>query len=101
MASEPAPSHLPSPVSVASATPVKAKASPIRAARSSSRTTGSSGALVRRMKVPQLRLPRTLLASLIPVRSENASSTADRASTAKATPGERTGSGFRILCRPS
>ena len=67
MANEPAPSHLPLPVSVASATPVNANASPIRAARSSSRTTGSSGALVRRMKVPQLRSPRIGLASLTPV----------------------------------
>ena len=101
MASEPAPSHRPLPVSTDSATPANANASPIRAAMSSRRTTGSSGALVRRMKVPQLRSPRTWFASLIPVRSENASSTADRASTPKAIAGERTASGFRILCTPS
>ena len=53
------------------------------------------------MKVPQLRSPRTWFASLIPVRSENASSTADRASTPKAIAGERTVSGLRILCTPS
>ncbi len=101
MASEPAPSHWPLPVSADSVTPANANASPIRAARSSSRTTGSSGALVRRMKVPQFRSPRTLLASLTPVRSEKPSSTADRARTIRATRGERIGSGFRILCRPS
>ncbi len=101
MASEPAPSHLPSPVNTDSATPANANTSPIRAAMSSRRTTGSSGALVRRMKVPQLRLPRTVFASLIPVRSENASNTADRARTPKAIRGECTVPGFSILCTPS
>ncbi len=73
----------------------------ISAARSSSRTTGSSGALVRRMKEAQPRSPRTRFASRIPVRSENPSSTADSASTTKSITGDRTGAGFRILCRPS
>ena len=68
---------------------------------SSSRTTGSSGDLVRRMKVPQLRSPRTWFASRMAVRSENPSSTADRASTMNAISGERIASGFMILCTPS
>ena len=68
---------------------------------SSSRTTGSSGAFVCRMKAPQLRSPRTRFASAIPVRSEKASSTAARARTPKATTAECTGSGFTILCMPS
>ena len=101
MASEPAPSQRPSWVSTASPTPVKASASPIRAAVSSSRTTGSSGDLVRRMKVPQLRSPRTAFASWMAVRSENPSSTAEMASTMKGTSGERISSGLVILCTPS
>ena len=101
MASEPMPSHRPSPVSTDSATPANANVSPIRAAVSSSRTTGSSGALVRRMKVPQLRPPRTLFASPMAVRSENDSSTKDRASTTNAISGERISSGLMILWMPS
>ena len=101
MASEPTPSHRPLPVSTDSPTPANANASPIRAAVSSSRTTGSSGDLVRRMKVPQLRSPRTLFASRMAVRSENPSSTADTASTMKAISGERISSGLMILCMPS
>ena len=101
MPSEPAPSHRPLPVSQDRVTPANANASPIRAARSSSRITGSSGALLRRMKVPQLRSPRTLLASLTPVRSEKASSTADRTRTMRATWGARIVSGCTILRMPS
>ena len=81
--------------------PANANASPIRAARSSSRTTGSSGALLRRMKVPQFRPPRTLFASPMAVRSENDSSTKDRASTTNAISGERISSGLMILWMPS
>ena len=88
-------------VTLAWITPANAKPSPIRAARSSSRTTGSSGALVRRMNVPQPRLPRTLLASSTAVRSEKVSSTAEAARKMRATWGARIASGFRILCMPS
>ena len=68
---------------------------------SSSRTTGSSGDLVRRMNVPQLRSPRTTFASRMAVRSENDSSTKDRASTTNAISGERISSGVMILWMPS
>ena len=81
-ATDPTPSHLSFPVSWESSTPRKARKSPMRAAESSSSTTGSSGVFVRWTNCRQPRPPRTSFASRIAVRSENDSRIIDRPSTA-------------------
>ena len=101
IAIDPAPSHLPLPVIVDSVTAISAKPRPISAAKSSSSTTGSSGALARRMKARQLIRPRDWFDWLIAVRNENASSTIATPSTANATTGESTSSGCLIRLMPS
>ena len=58
------------PVSTASPTPSRARTSPIRAPKSSSSTTGSSGDFDWRMKPHQLSLPLSGRDSLIAVRKE-------------------------------
>ena len=63
------------PVSSVKPTASRAKTRPSRAARSSSRITGSSGALARLTNSPRTRLPRTLLVSVIAVRNDRLSST--------------------------
>ncbi len=78
-----------------------ANTSPASAATSSSRMAGSSGALARRMKAVHPFRPRTRLVSRTAVRSEKLSRQMAIPSTAKATTGDRTGSGLRILWTPS
>ena len=72
-------------VSSASPTPANATARPSRAARSSSRMTGSSGAFARRMNAHQLWSPRTLFVSMMAVRNESDSMTIARPSTISGT----------------
>jgi hypothetical protein len=101
MPSDPAPSHIPFPVIVATVTPAKANTRPVSAAMSSSRIAGSSGALARRMKAVQLCRPRELFDSRTAVRSEKLSRPIAMTRTPKAITGERTGSGWVILWTPS
>src|SRR5665647_172304 len=67
----PTASQIPLPVASVMLTPNSAKTRPNRAARSSSRMTGSSGALAVRTNSAQDRLPRTWLLSVMAVRKEN------------------------------
>lgn len=69
----PMPSQTPSPVSRAMPTPARARTRPTSAPRSSSRTTGSSGALARLMNWPHDSVPRISFDSLIAVRNEKLS----------------------------
>ena len=100
MASDPAPSHTPSPVITVSATPAMANTRPVSAAMSSSRMAGSSGALARRMNADQLLRPRTSLVSCTAVRSEKLSRPIAMTSTTNATTGELMCSGLMIFGCP-
>ena len=71
----PMPSQTPLSVASAMPTPSRARTRPIRAPKSSSRTTGSSGALARRMNSIQDSVPRVWLDSLMAVRKEKPSAT--------------------------
>ena len=68
-----------------SPTPNSANTRPSSAAKSSSRITGSSGALAERMNLRQLCFPRTLLDSRIAVRNESDSAMIAAPSTTSGT----------------
>ncbi len=101
IAMDPAPSHRPSSVTVDKITAHNAKPRPIRAAKSSSSTTGSSGALARLMKAPHLTRPRDSFDWLMAVRNEKASRPIATPRTMNATTGETTFSGCVNRLTPS
>ena len=70
-------------------TPSSANPRPIRAAKSSSRITGSSGCLARRMNCTNDASPLIFEVSMIAVRNENASITIDATSTTSGTHHQR------------
>ena len=100
MVSVPMPSQTASPVTSVAVSADSAMASPISAPKSSSRTTGSSGFLDRRMNCHQLASPRTLLDSTMAVRNEKVSSTIANSRMPIATPGDSTSWGCRIFSSP-
>ena len=101
IAIEPRPSQRPSPVTTAIVTPKRAKARPIRAPVSSSRTTGSSGWRASRTNCDSGLEPRDFFDSRKAVRSENDSSTMATNSTPKAHCGWLSSSGNWNLWKPS
>ena len=74
---------------------------PTSAPESSSSSTGSSGALVRRMNVNQPSEPRSGVDSRMAVRNENPSITMAMARMARAHPGESRSWGCRSFSTPS
>ena len=81
---------------------MSAKKRPINAPESSSRTTGSSGFFVWRMKLHQLALfGFSRLASWRAVRNESASSTTDTSRITIATPKYSSSCGWRSFSMPS
>ena len=98
---EPIASNRGSPVATARPRPVIASASPTIAPESSSRTTGSSGFLVRRMKSRHPAPSRSGAASRAAVRSESPSRTTATPSTTNPTPGLSTPWGVRSFSTPS
>ncbi len=84
-----------------SPTPSRARTSPIRAPKSSSSTTGSSGDFDWRMKLHQLSLPLSGRDSAIAVRKEKPSSPIATTRMITATSGEVSGSWLSSLWMPS
>ena len=85
-----------------SPTPNSARTSPISAAKSSSSTTGSSGARARRMNATQDAPPSSGRVSRMAVRNENDSSTIATTRTATGTHFHAViGSGWASLWTPS
>ena len=100
--SVPMPSHRGSPVMCETVTAVRAMTRPTRAPRSSSRTTGSSGCLVRRMKPHQLSCGSlTAEDSMTAVRNDHSSSTIATSRMPMATFTDSSSWGWRIFSTPS
>ena len=101
MAKVPMPSQRAFPVTSETMTDTNAITSPSIAPKSSSRMTGSSGDLERRIKDTQEALPRTALDSFTAILNENASSTIAPPKMPMASPRLLRCSGWRILLVPS
>ncbi len=93
----PTPSQTPSPVITVSETPSSARTSPISAPVSSSRTTGSSGALARRTNSTQPRFPFAFSDSLMAVKKDQPSIKMAKTSTPTAQPQPRSSCGSWIF----
>jgi hypothetical protein len=88
-------------VRIVAPTPSSASVRPVSAAKSSSSTTGSSGAFAWRMNATQPCLPRTWFDSLTAVRKEMPSSTIAMTSTRIGSQAFSSSCGFWIFSSPS